>query len=173
MWKNKLFLAASLPFLALILWTASVALTHSSGTSYRVRIVGYDPFDLISGHYIRFRYDFGAATICAKAEPKKSCVCLVPDAEGFLLASRTEDCSTAGAECPLFVRGECKDNGFLADAQRFYIPEEYAPVLVTLPPESSAEIKLDSSGILSIQNIFVKSQPIFEYAKMRLEGAKP
>ena len=56
--KKFLILALSFPFIALIVWTISLYVQQSTGTEIKVAVMGYDPRDLLSGHYIRYTIDW-------------------------------------------------------------------------------------------------------------------
>ena len=56
--KKFLILALSFPFIALIVWTISLYIQQSTGTEIKVAVMGYDPRDLLSGHYIRYTIDW-------------------------------------------------------------------------------------------------------------------
>lgn len=162
----------AIPFLALLIWTVSVGITHGTGDTWRVKIVGYDPIDLLSGHYLNFRYDLAYKPICENRRGP-TCACLEPSHKQTLIATSSMDCMNIESICPRYVRGSCSQGLFLTGSERFYFPENYAPVLAVVPPESYAEIKLSPTGFFSLQNIFVGSQTILDYAKMRLEERTP
>jgi len=76
--KKFLILALSFPFIALIVWTISLYIQQSTGTEIKVAIMGYDPRDLLSGHYIRYTIDWEKTDcsqfpngICPKDEFRK------------------------------------------------------------------------------------------------------
>lgn len=57
--KNKLLLFILLiPVICLFVWNCFLWYDKDSGTEITVRISGYDPRDLLSGHYIRYRIDW-------------------------------------------------------------------------------------------------------------------
>ena len=58
---NKKILALLLfaPLIALCSWTASLYARQAAGREVRVAVRGYDPRDLLSGHYIRYTIDWG------------------------------------------------------------------------------------------------------------------
>ena len=57
--KNKLLLILLLlPVICLFVWNCFLWYDKDSGTEITVRILGYDPRDLLSGHYIRYRIDW-------------------------------------------------------------------------------------------------------------------
>ncbi len=46
------------PFIALLLWTGWLYYARHNGTDIRVVITGYDPRDLLSGHFIQYTIDW-------------------------------------------------------------------------------------------------------------------
>ena len=66
--KKYLWLIAfALPLIILIGWTITLYAQRQSGQDVRVQITGYDPRDLLSGHYIQYRIDW-KATDCTQFE---------------------------------------------------------------------------------------------------------
>jgi len=62
--NNKKLLAVSLafPILLLVLWTISLAYYyHTSQKTVFIAATGYDPRDLLSGHYVRLQPDWKAS----------------------------------------------------------------------------------------------------------------
>ena len=101
--KKYLWLIAfALPLVALMIWTAGLYVQRHSGQDVRVRVTGYDPRDLLSGHYIQYQIDW-KNTDCVQFENQ---VC--PDEKYFCKKARW------GTQC------------------RFYIPEKEAPRLDNL-----------------------------------------
>ena len=64
---NKKVLASLLyfPLIALCAWTASLYVRQAAGRDVIVAIQGYDPRDLLSGHYIQYTIDWNR-TDCAQ-----------------------------------------------------------------------------------------------------------
>ena len=57
--KNKsLLFILLIPVICLFVWNCFLWYDKDSGTEIIVRIMGYDPRDLLSGHYIRYRIDW-------------------------------------------------------------------------------------------------------------------
>ena len=64
--KNKKLTAALMfPILCLLLLTAYKAVKIASGTEVTIPVIGNDPRDLLSGHYLIFRPDFNNDYICS------------------------------------------------------------------------------------------------------------
>lgn len=45
----------AVPFLALVIWTASIEIHYLNMPKVRVAVQGYDPRDLLSGHYLNLQ----------------------------------------------------------------------------------------------------------------------
>ncbi|RYZ71778.1 MAG: hypothetical protein EOP09_04125 [Proteobacteria bacterium] len=171
---NRETLAIVGPIIALLIWTLTIAFTYSSGESYRVKIVGYDPVDLLSGHYLRFRYDFGQTPICAnRPESATFCACYSVNETNVITSQESYLCDKAQKVCKNYIQGVCRAGTFLTGSERYYFPEKYAPVLALVPENSYAEVKVMSDGKIALQNIFVGESPILDYAEMSLAAPKP
>lgn len=55
--RNLKIIALLLPILIPSLWAAKIGYDRASAPIYKVAIDGYDPRDLLYGHYLMFRYD--------------------------------------------------------------------------------------------------------------------
>lgn len=58
-----------LPVLILLMWVATIEVQRGQGREVVVRLQGYDPRDLLSGHYISYRLDWDK-TDCSQFENK-------------------------------------------------------------------------------------------------------
>lgn len=56
-----------LPVLILLVWVATIEVQRAQGREVVVRLQGYDPRDLLSGHYISYRLDWDK-TDCTQFE---------------------------------------------------------------------------------------------------------
>ena len=90
--KYLIIAAFCTSFLILFGWMSQVVLTDKNEPSVKLAITGYDPRDLLSGHYIQFQIDWDKS------------------------------------DCTQFTPPVCPKDRF-GRAQRFYIPEEFAPAL--------------------------------------------
>ena len=73
--KPLLAIALSLPLVCLIGWTLFLAVLRNQGTDVKVAVTGYDPRDLLSGHYIAYQIDWDqtdctqfAGNVCPKEQ---------------------------------------------------------------------------------------------------------
>ena len=102
--NNKIYLLFLFvaPLLCLMVWTGSLYMQRSNGVDIKVAVTGYDPRDLLSGHYISYTIDW-EKTDCAQ----------FPDGV----------CHTDAF---------CKEMSWRGRQCRFYVPEQYARSLDTL-----------------------------------------
>jgi uncharacterized membrane-anchored protein len=174
---NKILISLLVPILALAGWTVMLQSHAVSGKAVRIRIKGYDPRDLLSGHYIRFALDTGELDPCkdraVNPEGLDACVCLQPDFDHIhhLIVS-SHACFDVSTYCGIYLRGQCSQGRFTAGVERYSIPEQFAPVLQTIPENSSAEIAIDSSGNGQVLKVLVENEPIEEFAA-KLQYQKP
>lgn len=56
--KKLWILALAFPWICLVVWTLSLTVQRNRGTEVTVRVMGYDPRDLLSGHYIAYEIDW-------------------------------------------------------------------------------------------------------------------
>ena len=111
---NKKILALLLfaPLIALFAWTASLYVRQATGRDVIVAIQGYDPRDLLSGHYIQYTIDWNRTDcgqffngvcprkeFCKEARWGRQCRFYIPEANAKELDS-------------LFRRRDTTDRGF-------------------------------------------------------------
>ena len=67
-WNNKLLAAAlAMPLVCLAVWTGYLTYERATGVEVKVSVRGYDPRDLLSGHYIQYQVDW-EKTDCSQFE---------------------------------------------------------------------------------------------------------
>jgi uncharacterized membrane-anchored protein len=123
--RLRFLVAALLPVLGLILMVARAEWTVRSGTLWQIPIVGYDPRDLLSGHYLVFRYDFEnlRPASCLPGRTFSCCVCLRQGSLGRISpeSTWTEDCADVKGTCESWINAEALDS-----LHRYYVPEAEA-----------------------------------------------
>lgn len=113
-------LAVALPIALLAIMVGRAELQLSDSTTYYFDIRGYDPRDLLRGHYVAFRLDVTPHEVLESCSLNAAdcCYCLEPGnamPTPVILAT----CATAADVCDAFVR-----TAPLHALDRFYIPEE-------------------------------------------------
>jgi hypothetical protein len=140
------------PLLVLLAWTGRLESQRRQGKRLEVPIVGVDPRDLISGHFLQFHLDLGGNDPCqnptsdATIDEKAVCVCWRSE-NGVAAVASINICQEQEAtSCDHLMRGHCNGLRFTAGVERFYIPEEDAKYVPTLPPGSRLVVRLTKDG---------------------------
>ena len=148
-----LIVALAVPILALAASAYLKNVQRNTGVEVVLPIKGFDPRDLLSGHYLIYRVDYGVAGGCDKQQGQAS-VCLRPQRVLYPTAELPPDCT-------LFIHGQCDNGVFSAGIERFYIPEEYAQVLEDKVRDQQGELVLavDSQGNAAIRDLLIGGKP--------------
>lgn len=151
--QTKKALVASLmfPILALAILTAYKKYVLSFGEEIILPISGYDPRDLLSGHYLIYRIDYGVDGICsASLDQQIGYVCLEPKMFSY---STPQGCSK-------LIRGVCKSGQFEAGIEKYYVPEDKASDLEVQIRANKASIVLSvtHSGQAQVKDLLVNGQ---------------
>jgi hypothetical protein len=164
------------PILALLGWLAMIEFRAQSGTAIRVHVEGYDPRDLLTGHFLRFRIPSPKPALADKSleENDAACLCFpaqrpdLPTGATQLLPCSLSEVGNSSA-CPLFLRGSYNEySGFQSSIERYSIPERFAPVLATAPAESNILLSLTADGRGTVLGFFVGDERLEVYAERKL-----
>ncbi|MEO5326759.1 MAG: GDYXXLXY domain-containing protein [Magnetococcus sp. THC-1_WYH] len=159
--KIRIILSLMIPILFLSGLVANRQWIRHHGIEVRLPIEGFDPRDLLAGHYLTYRINYGVA-VCSNSRPKT-----IPDNPGEIPA---HVCLTPlsfkfgnnrDPECHITIRGTCRGQQFLAGIERFYIPESYAHPLDAAVRNKSGEILLSvtDSGTASVKGLLIGGRP--------------
>jgi uncharacterized membrane-anchored protein len=171
---NRVVTALVLPLLALLGWCGWLEWKLISGREVRVAIEGYDPRDLLSGHYIQYSLALNQPEACTNRQKDQDvCICLDtnPTESSYSIGTWSGTCSDRPSACTVYLRGRCEGPRFSADVERYYIPESLAPVLSRVPENASVVLKLDDDGLAHVKRVLVNQQSIEEYATQVIQSA--
>ena len=160
-------LSVYLPILIIALWIASYAHTAGTGATVRLKITGYDPRDLLSGHYLLYNVDYGRPVDCQQ-EATDWCLCLGAWEGPFSQVTEQAHCSEI-SECSSMLRGSCIEGRFKAGIERYYFSEEYVKQLRIVPPDSSIVVALSPTGKGVVKDLLVKEEPVSKWAEKALK----
>jgi uncharacterized membrane-anchored protein len=142
MTHKKLLVAVSIPFVLLCLLIVRAEVHISQGKEWNFQVQGYDPRDLLRGHYLRFglRLDWEdeASQTCDGAE--ECCLCLTDVGAAVPKVSKLS-CETAQHACGSYIRHE-----LLLNLNRYYIPEDQAETAEKILREA----RMDNEAFLRI-----------------------
>lgn len=151
--KLRPALAAAL-LLPLIGFGASWAITHQKaqqGTDWDVPIAGYDPRDLLRGHYIQFRYDWpGLAADAGGGIPWIPALCIQGSTPTITRASRLDN--QTPAKCASIAR-QAGDGLTDLNNGRFYVPQtrarEYEDKLRDPKLQGIMRVRIRDDGVMT------------------------
>lgn len=137
--KKKIGLAfLALPFLAMMLMIGT-NMRHLGHQEYRLAIEGYDPRDLLKGHYLIFRYKWPADMVDMFADhtyPRTAQVCACMAGPPETPQVRFDACESAhprqkACERAVKISAGAGFGGYQPadDLRRYFIPEAHAPRL--------------------------------------------
>lgn len=157
-------LAVVAPLLVLVAWTSYHALIAKHGVRVELPISGYDPRDLLSGHYLRYQVEYGAP-ICGDAtQVRERCVCLTTPDSGNSKALWHGPCDERPS-CDAYLKGVCEHTRFVAGVERFYFPEAQTDLLALVPPKASIQLRLDGRGGAQVEAMQVAGLPLAEWLR--------
>lgn len=150
--KNALLISLLLPILALATLTAYKRHVLNAGSEIILPISGYDPRDLLSGHYLIYRIDYGVNDICSGNTIGKQSgyVCLEPKMFSF----------DQPIACMKLIRGVCNYNRFEAGIEKYYVPEDKAKKLEERIMSKSASIVLSTTpyGDAQVKDLLINNK---------------
>jgi uncharacterized membrane-anchored protein len=163
------------PIAFLLMWAFALSYSLATGTVVRLRIEGYDPRDLLQGRYIRYALIADRAgaenSFCSRARSNQpACACLSAEETGpFHAISLIGSCTERPSDCTVFLKGRCSGGRFTAGIEEYFFAEQFAPVLETIPPDSSIVLAVSSSGHSQVKSLLVGEVPVEEYARRMLQ----
>lgn len=139
----------------------------------KIKIVGYDPRDLLYGHYLMFRYTWnwadGAADEYA-CDNGDCCLCL--GAEQDNPDVRIMTCEAAEKQCTHRISGHYYGGNefrMVLDNDRYLVSEtrarELEAILRDEPDRMRMEITLPPSGKSRIKMLYVDGMPVEDYLR--------
>ena len=168
--KSSLIIAFIFPILVLM-GMAGINKYYIKISEERVfPISGYDPRDLLSGHYLVFSVDYGMNCSSLKKKmkgkvkkekyPIKAHLCLEPEKAIGLSHKPNKECS-------LFIKGKCsyyRSNFSVKNGNRYYIPEKHARKLEHLVRNSENErevvLSITKKGHVMVKDIHINGKSI-------------
>jgi len=170
--RHPLVIAAlALPLVCLTLLATYKQVQIMSGAQFTIPIVGFDPRDLLAGHYLTYRLDFGNDRLCAREraqdEPPAEAVLLcLRQARGGSLTTRVLadyqfSPPALAAGCDAVLKARCEYGRVLAGVERFYVPEEHAAALDRLVRSHKGKIviSVDRFGTGTVKDLLLNDRP--------------
>jgi len=164
--QHKIYraLALVLPLLLLALLIVQKATAFIGAPTVRLQIHGYDPRDLIAGHYLAFTVDYG---VTQPIELRYGSAYLCFTEEGGLKASAWHEGKAADSRdpqtCPVFLQGAMDYGRFLAGVEYYYVNENAAleldKALRSGEHKSEIILQINSEGQGRVQSLIFDDKP--------------
>ena len=155
--NTRLIISLAIPILAISLSIGKSEYQIRSGEEWKFEIGGYDPRDLLKGHYLTYRILFDRdekeKNSCDKNdEILDCCLCLQRETSKV----KTMWCETAAKRCDGMINEK-----FLPRLRKFYIPENRGKSLENLVRSRKAEILLSihPSGDPNVKELLIDGEP--------------
>jgi uncharacterized membrane-anchored protein len=166
--KFWILFALVLPLIVLILMITRAELNKNQGTEWDIAITGYDPRDILRGHYLIYNVDYqiknsDEESVCKF--PDDCCLCLKDKGQRTPEVTKLQ-CEVAKNQCDSFILDD-----FQHSLNRFYIPEAQAKQAEDLLLKAQAEdnaflqILVRDTGKPIVKDLLIDEQPIIDLLK--------
>lgn len=174
--------ALLLPIVAMVLLIGAHSYNRENGTEWRIPVTGYDPRDLLRGHYLTFRYDWNWEKRMNTACSGKECaLCVQEDMPSSSYNPKVYMTSLTAAEkqCGSFIQGYShRINQFEIGTKegyglrRYYIPEAEARKLDRLlrgwdqsDHKFDMGLRVNDAGQAFIEQMYIDGVALEEWIK--------
>lgn len=180
--RSFIAVAVALPLVALGIGIVRSERHLAEGRRWSFEVTGYDPRDLLRGHYIQYRLVLeevdlpvaGAADgiPCDDATSGECCLCLYADYPQGPTTVERADCASALSVCDGTLQTR-----YLDELQRYYIAEDRAAELTQIFQDASQEKKarlivaIDETGRPQIDVLLVNEMPVEQARRAPKPGA--
>lgn len=144
----RLWFALLLPIIAFAALVARAELLRAAGPVFHVAIAGYDPRDLLQGHYLRYRLQWPIDGAC---DGSTCCLCLQTSG-----VHTKVECGVAGAACKAQLSHQMVEQG-----RQFFIQEDAGPALEQAIRRGQGAIALNvtPNGQVRVHDLFIDGVP--------------
>lgn len=165
-----LLIVITLPSLLLV----KAAYDRQNGKIWQVDIAGYDPRDLLYGHYLNFTYDWnfakpGESTQCGYG--RDCCLCLKEAMPGSILAplANTMRCDAPErALCDSVITGGRRSYNPAFGGQKYFVPEKDGKALEKILRDGKHQTQMEiavprSGGPAIIRKLYIDQLPLEDF----------
>lgn len=161
--NKRLVMVVMIPFVLLCLLIARAEYHLSTGTQWDIAITGYDPRDLLRGHYLRFRLAYDWQEPRERCSTDSTCVYCFTDVGEQAPKVKAVNIHRA-KQCDAFMQyGE--------PLNRFYIPETQARYAEDLLRQARIDntaylrLSINIKGVPQIVDLLIDGRPLAELLK--------
>ncbi len=164
--NKKLLLIVMIPFILLCLLIARAEYHLSIGSQWDFAITGYDPRDLLRGHYLRFRLAYDWQEPRKQCAGDKGCVYCLTDIGNQAPQVQIVDARLA-KQCDGFMQYDYLQEPF----NRFYIAETQARLAEDLLRQARIDntaylrLSINKKGTPRIVDLLIDGRPLEQLLK--------
>lgn len=157
---RRLLIALALPIVALIAMIVRAEITSRHGRPWRIGVVGYDPRDLVRGHYLRYRLSFRWDEPGERCTAATCCYCLRGEPDSEPLVTKVACSETAGCDSSF-------PDTQMDHLEKFFIPEDRGTALEHELRTRDAKllVRVARDGNVVIQDLLLDGRPWREVVK--------
>jgi uncharacterized membrane-anchored protein len=164
MTRRYTLVAVTLPLLAIGLGIVRAELFLRRAHDFVFEITGYDPRDLLRGHYLQFQLKVDPVLEREPCEDDAGglcCLCLTRIEGEVVVRAERATCATARASCEGAL-----DTRYFSAAQRYYVPEHRAAELERRLRDAmqrggaQALVAVDQAGTARVRELLIDGEPI-------------
>lgn len=175
--KHAGIIALLFPLVVLAFMAGGTVLQRQADTQvWRIKIGGYDPRDLLYGHYLSFRYQWNLAAAEGGGSIKAhECLCLTASGSGIRdPLVRPMSCGGDEAKtCPSLIRAYPSASSWTltrgAPADRYFIPEENAHKIESLLREGKQDFYMEisprSDRSVAVRGLYIGDMSLEDYLR--------
>jgi uncharacterized membrane-anchored protein len=128
------------------------------GTEVKLPAEGYDPRDLLSGHYVRFRLTAEREAWNLHPSSDLGSFCLEPHGDRWHVSRQ----KYPGDACTPFITGTVSSSRVELGVERFYVDERRAAQVGWVPPGSDTYLlaSVDSAGAIHPIDLVVSGKSV-------------
>jgi len=166
MTSKKVLMAVLIPFILLCLLIIRAEFHISQGKEWKFQVQGYDPRDLLRGHYLRFNLRYNWAEGNSQCENVNDCCLCLSDIGEIAPKVQKTSCEVAQNQCDGFISGE-----FEQSLNRYYIPENYAVQAEQILRDARTgndaflSVSINSQGEPLITDMIIRGESLNELIK--------
>ncbi len=141
---NKKYVIFAYIFPIFVLFAAMIYYSHLkiTGTEAVFRITGYDPRDILSGHFVVYSVDYGVKDLCA-ADDGDGYIVVSDDGNYFISVADYDQGVVNGN---VVIKGQCASGRFIAGVEKYFIPEDKSVEYDRKIRDSEARVVLSISS---------------------------
>lgn len=156
---KKIYIALLIPCLVLVAMASYNQFLIMTSPEFEFEVEGYDPRDLLSGHYLQFRIKYKTDVHC-EANYRPASLCVSP-VEQLTLTDKPTDCDH-------WISGRCEGSRFQDKLNRYYIPQDRAKELESKLRVGKASVKIAvGKGNAVIKELLIDGRPWSESSDLQ------